>query len=77
VVDSFGEMSFGMQKLPADEKSRYFLSQPEFFQLVKEKTGSVYCVTYKKENFDELKKEFPRLQVIWSNNVQYFIRLLR
>jgi hypothetical protein len=76
VVDSFGEMSFGMQKLSVEEKSRYFLSQKEFFRLAREKAGAVYCVTAKKENFDELKKEFPRLQVIWSNDVQYFIRLL-
>lgn len=75
VVDSFGEMSYGMQKLSADEKSRYFLSQKEFFDLTREKAGAVYCITVKKENFDELKKEFPRLQVIWSNDVQYFIRL--
>jgi 4-amino-4-deoxy-L-arabinose transferase-like glycosyltransferase len=76
-VDNFGEMSFGMQKLSADEKSRYFLLQQEFFHLVREKDGAVYCVTAKKENFDELKKEFPRLRVIWSNEFQYFIQLLR
>ena len=76
VVDSFGEMSYGMQKLPAHEKSRYFLSQQEFFRLVKEKKGGVYCVAVGNKDFDELKKEFPRLQVIWSNDIQYFIRLL-
>jgi len=76
-VDGFGEMSFGMQKLSADEKSRYFLSQQDFFRLARAKEGDTYCITVKKENFDELKKEFPRLQVIWSNDVQYFIRLLR
>ena len=75
VVVSFGEMSFGMQKLSADEKSRYFLSEQDFFRLVREKEGAVYCITTKKENFDELKKEFPRLQIIWSNNFQYFMRL--
>jgi hypothetical protein len=75
VVDSFGEMSFGLQKLSADEKARYFLSQQDFFRLVREKEVAVYCVTAKKENFDELKKEFPRLQVIWSNDIQYFIQL--
>jgi 4-amino-4-deoxy-L-arabinose transferase-like glycosyltransferase len=76
VVGSFGEMTLGIINLSADEKSRYFLSQPEFFRLAREKEGGVYCTTAKKENFDELKKEFPRLQVIWSNDVQYFIRLL-
>lgn len=76
VVDSFGEMSYGMQKLPAHEKSRYFLSQQEFFRLVKEKKGGVYCVAVGNKDFAELKKEFPRCQVIWSNNIQYFIRLL-
>jgi hypothetical protein len=76
VVDSFGEMSFGMEKLSAGEKSRYFLVQQEFFHLVRKKEGSVYCITAKKENFDELKKAFPRLQVIWSNDVQHFIRLV-
>lgn len=76
VVDSFGEMSYGMQKLPADERSRYFLSQQEFFRLAKENKGGVYCIAVGKKDFYELKKEFPYLQVIWSNDVQYFIRLL-
>ena len=76
VVDSFGEMEFGMKKLPAAERARYFLSREDFFRLVREKQNPVYCVTVKKENFSELKKEFPRLQVIWTNDVQYFVRLL-
>jgi 4-amino-4-deoxy-L-arabinose transferase-like glycosyltransferase len=76
VVENFGEMEFGMNQLSADEKSRYFLSEQEFFQLCKGKRVPVYCVTANKKNFDELNKTFPRLHVIWSNGVYYFIRLV-
>ncbi len=75
VVDSFGEMGFGMEKLPAIERAKYFLSQQDFFRLVREKRGSVYCIAVKKGSLNELKQEFPRLKVIWSNGVQHFIRL--
>jgi hypothetical protein len=76
VVENFGEMRFGMNKLSPDEKSRYFLSEQEFLRLCREKGGPVYCVTANKENFDELNKAFPRLHVIWSNGIYYFIRLV-
>jgi 4-amino-4-deoxy-L-arabinose transferase-like glycosyltransferase len=76
VVENFGEMRFGMNQLSPDEKSRYFLSEQEFLRLCREKGGPVYCVTAKKENFDELNKAFPRLHVIWSNGIYSFIRLV-
>jgi hypothetical protein len=76
VVENFGEMRFGMNQLSPDEKSRYFLSEQEFLRLCREKGGPVYCVTAKKENFDELNKAFPRLHVIWSNGIYSFIRLI-
>jgi len=76
VVENFGEMRFGMNQLSPDEKSRYFLSEQEFLRLCREKGGPVYCVTANKENFDELNKAFPRLHVIWSNGIYYFIRLV-
>ena len=77
VVENFGEMRFGMNQLSPDEKSRYFLSEQEFLRLCRERGGPVYCVTANKKNFDELNKAFPRLHVIWSNGIYYFIRLIQ
>ncbi|HPV49417.1 MAG TPA: glycosyltransferase family 39 protein [Smithellaceae bacterium] len=75
VVGSFGEMNLGVVLISADERAKYFLFPHEFFLLVREKKGAVYCVTTKENNLKELRKEFPHLQVIWSNNIQHFVRL--
>lgn len=74
VID-FGEMEFGMQKLPPAEKSRYFLSYEDFRHLISQKKGDVYCVTANQDNLNYLRKQFPHLQIIWTNHFYYFFRL--
>jgi 4-amino-4-deoxy-L-arabinose transferase-like glycosyltransferase len=73
-VADFGEMTFGMNKLLSAEKSRYFLTEQDFFRLCKERNGPVYCVTTHNK-LDDLKKNGFNFQVIWSNNIYYLMRL--
>ena len=74
IVDRYGELKFGMNQLPADERSYYFLSQEEFIKRCKEK-GGLYCVTRGKEDVEELKKKISVLEVLWDNGMFYLLRL--
>ena len=74
VVDDFGELSYGINHLPPDEKSRYFLHSEDFFKLCKEK-GNIYCVTKYKGRLERLKKRIPHVEVLWSNGAFYLLRL--
>jgi len=74
IVDDFGEESFGIAKLPSEEKKEYFLSSEKFYKLCRE-NGDIYCVTQYKDRLEELKKHIPHADIIWSNNVYYLLRL--
>ncbi len=74
VVDRFGELKFGMDQLPADERSHYFLSHEEFIKRCGEK-GGLYCVTRYKEDVEELKKRVSVIEVLWNNGIFYLLRL--
>ncbi|NWG01497.1 MAG: glycosyltransferase family 39 protein [Syntrophaceae bacterium] len=69
-----GELDFGIQQLPPEERSHYFLFYPRFYEFCKEK-GEIYCITQGKENVEILKKEISTLEVLWDNGVYYFLRL--
>jgi 4-amino-4-deoxy-L-arabinose transferase-like glycosyltransferase len=73
LVDHYGELKSGMNQLPADERSHYFLSQEEFIKRCKEK-GGLYCVT-RDEDVKELKKRVSVLEVLWDNGILYLLRL--
>jgi 4-amino-4-deoxy-L-arabinose transferase-like glycosyltransferase len=73
-VDRYGELNSGMNHLPADERSHYFLSQEEFIKRCEEK-GGLYCVTRYKVNVEELKKRVSVLEVLWDNGILYLLRL--
>ncbi len=74
LVGRGGELEFGFNQLPSDERSRYYLSAQELFKRCKEK-GGVYCVTRYKENVEELKKRVSVLEVLWDNGIFYLLRL--
>jgi hypothetical protein len=38
-VDDIGEVRYGSEQLPKEERERYFLNSPSFFKLLKEKKG--------------------------------------
>jgi hypothetical protein len=73
IVDDIGELRTGVEKLPLEEKSHYFLYTDTFFELFHQKKD-IYCVT-KYKNMDNLKKEVPNLSVLWDNNYYYLVHL--
>jgi len=74
IVDDFGELGFGIAKLPPDERARYFLLSEKFYELVKEK-GDIYCVTQYKERLNELQKRLSSVEILWENGAFYLLRL--
>ena len=74
LVGRSGELKFGFNQLPADERSRYYLSHEEFFKHSKE-NGGIYCITRYKENVEELKSKVSTLEILWDNGVFYLLRL--
>ena len=76
IVDDIGEVRYGSEKLPPEEKERYFLTSDSFFRLIQTKR-EIYCVTKGGENLERLKKEVPGLQVLWHNDAYYLVRLKR
>jgi 4-amino-4-deoxy-L-arabinose transferase-like glycosyltransferase len=75
LVGHGGELEFGFNQLPADERFRYYLSAQELFKRCKEK-GGLYCVTRNKENVEELKKRVSVIEVLWDNGIFYLLRLI-
>jgi 4-amino-4-deoxy-L-arabinose transferase-like glycosyltransferase len=74
IVDDIGEVGYGSEQLPKEERERYFLSSASFFRLFHEKEG-VYCATEGSEKMAILKKEVPALTVLWHNDVYYLLKL--
>jgi 4-amino-4-deoxy-L-arabinose transferase-like glycosyltransferase len=74
IVDRFGELQYGVNQLPPDERSHYFLSQEELIKRCEEK-GGLYCLTRDKEDVEELKKRVSVLEVLWDNGILYLLRL--
>ncbi|MDD5722322.1 MAG: glycosyltransferase family 39 protein [Syntrophales bacterium] len=74
IVDDFGELSFGIKRLPSNERSHYFLTSEDFFRLCREK-GDIYCVTKYERRVARLKEEIPEVQIIWDNGAYFLLRL--
>ncbi|MGZ6291611.1 MAG: ArnT family glycosyltransferase [Syntrophales bacterium] len=73
VVDDIGELRPGVEKLPLEEKNRYFLTSDMFFSLCHEKKD-IYCVT-ERENLEKLKKKTAFLRVLWDNGYYSLVHL--
>ncbi|MBI4633870.1 MAG: glycosyltransferase family 39 protein [Deltaproteobacteria bacterium] len=76
VVNDIGEVKWGSERLPREERAHYFLTSEEFFRLFQEKED-IYCVTNRKEKVEELRKEAPGLRIVWDNGEFYLIHLLK
>ena len=74
LVNRRGELEFGLNQLPPDERSHYFLNHEEFFKRCKE-NGDIYCITRYKENVEALKTKVSTLEILWENGVFYLLRL--
>ena len=73
IVEDIGELRPGVEKLPPEEKSHYFLSYDTFRTRLRE-GGEMYCAA-KYKNIDRLKKEFPVQRVLWNNGYYYLLHL--
>jgi 4-amino-4-deoxy-L-arabinose transferase-like glycosyltransferase len=69
-----GELKFGFNQLPPNERSRYYLSPEEFFNRCKE-NGVIYCVTRYKKNVEALKRGVSTVDILWDNGEFYLLRL--
>jgi len=76
IVDDIGELRYGSEQLPAEERERYFLNSDSFFRLV-QATDGIYCATQNDEKLERLKKEVPALRVLWHNDAYSLIQLKR
>jgi 4-amino-4-deoxy-L-arabinose transferase-like glycosyltransferase len=74
LVGACGELEFGFNQLPLEERSRYYLSPEMLLNRCKEK-GDIYCVTRYKENVEALKRKVSTLEVLWDNGEFYLLRL--
>ncbi len=73
VVDDIGELRPGVEKLPLEERNRYFLNSDMFFNLCREKKD-IYCVT-EREKVEALKKKTAFLNVLWDNRYYSLVHL--
>jgi hypothetical protein len=74
LVGYVGELEFGLNQLPPDERSHYFLNHEELFKRCKE-NGDIYCVTRYKENVEGLNRRFSTVEILWDNGEFYLLRL--
>ena len=74
LVGHGGELEFGLNQLPPDERSHYFLNHEELFKRCKE-NGDIYCVTRYKENVEGLNRRFSTVEILWDNGEFYLLRL--
>ena len=73
VVDDIGELRPGVEKLPPEERNRYFLTSDMFFRLCHEKKD-IYCVA-EHEDVEKLKKKTAFLRVLWDNGFYSLVHL--
>jgi 4-amino-4-deoxy-L-arabinose transferase-like glycosyltransferase len=74
LVDRDGELKYGVNELPPDERSHYFLSHKEFVKRC-EGNGGLYCITRHNGKVEELKKRIPVVEVLWKNGEFCLMRL--
>jgi 4-amino-4-deoxy-L-arabinose transferase-like glycosyltransferase len=74
IVENIGEMEYGVNLLPPNEKDRYFLSADAFYRLCREK-GDLFCVTKYERKLNELKKNVPNVEVLWDNGAYYILHI--
>lgn len=69
-----GELKFGLDKLPPEERSRYQISAESFFERCHEKRV-MYCVTQHPKNLEMLRRNVSSLEILWENGEFFLLRL--
>jgi 4-amino-4-deoxy-L-arabinose transferase-like glycosyltransferase len=74
IVEDFGELGEGIAKLSGAEKTHYFLSADEFFQLCRLKKD-VYCITQHPDKLKEIKSKLSGVEILWDNGAFYLLHI--
>ena len=74
VVEDIGELTYGVNRLPVEEKKVYFLSADEFSVHCRQ-AKETFCVAEHKDNLERLKTMAKRVNVLWTNQHFYLLHL--
>jgi 4-amino-4-deoxy-L-arabinose transferase-like glycosyltransferase len=74
IVKNFGELGYGISKVPEDERKKYFLSVDDFYEKIKLEK-EVYCITKRPKKLKELQTKFWKVDVLWENGEFYLLRI--
>jgi 4-amino-4-deoxy-L-arabinose transferase-like glycosyltransferase len=74
LIHAGGELKFGLDKLPPEERSRYQLSPEEFFERCREEDAT-YCITRYQKNLEALRSGVSTLEILWDNGEFFLLRL--
>jgi hypothetical protein len=74
IVGRADELQSKKEHLPLDERTRYFLSRNEFYDVCKRR-GDVYCITQGNDKYEELQKNIPHVRLIWTNGHDFLLHL--
>jgi 4-amino-4-deoxy-L-arabinose transferase-like glycosyltransferase len=75
IVGRADELQSKKESLPLDEKTRYFLSKDEFYEICKRR-GNLYSITQGNDKYDELQRNIPHVRVIWTNREYFLLHLM-
>ena len=74
IVDDLGELKFGAERIPPEERRRYFPVAAEFVKDIRAGQGR-YCITEGTGHVEGLKKQIPHVKVLWNNGKFYMLYL--
>ncbi|MEE9911113.1 MAG: glycosyltransferase family 39 protein [Deltaproteobacteria bacterium] len=74
IVEDFGELADGIQKLPPEERKQYFLSVDDFFKKV-EQEKEIYCITQHRDKLKQLQSKYAGVDMLWDNGAFYLLRI--
>lgn len=74
IVDDIGEVRYGSEQLPQEERERYFLTSETFFPLVRQR-GVLYGASQGGDKLARLRREVPKVMILWHNNEYYLMKL--
>lgn len=74
LVDDIGELVYGVERMPVEERKRYFIYSLDLFNLYRE-GKELFLATEGRNNIARLKQEAPDMQILWTNGNYYLIRL--
>lgn len=74
IVEDFGELADGIQKMPQQEREQYFLSVDDFFKKT-DQEKEIYCITQHRERLKQLQSKYAHMDILWDNGAFYLLRI--